>query len=68
MKIHPIFYISLLEPVAIDPLPGQVQPLPPPIIVDNQEIEYEVDEIVNSKVVEKILKYLVSWVGYSDLT
>ena len=68
MKIHPVFYISLLEPVATDPLPGQVQPPPPPIVVDNQEIEYEVDEIVDSKVVGKTLKYLVSWVGYSDLT
>ena len=68
MKIHPVFHISLLEPVASDPLQGQVQPLPPPIIIDNQEIEYEVDEIDDSKVVGKILKYLVSWVGYSDLT
>ncbi len=60
MKIHPVFHISLLEPVATDPLPGQVQPPPPPICVDNQEIEYEVDEIVDSKVVGKNLKYLVS--------
>ena len=38
------------------------------MIVDNQEIEYEVDEIIDSKVVGKTLKYFVSWFGYSDLT
>ena len=68
MKIHPVFHISLLESITTDLLPGQVQPPPPPIVVDNQEIEYEVDKIVDSKVVGKTLKYLVSWVRYSDLT
>ena len=60
MKIHPVFHISLLEPVATNPLLGQVQLLPPLIIVDNQEIEYKVDKIIDSKVVGKTLKYLIS--------
>ena len=68
MNIHSVLHISLLEPVATNPLLGQVQPPPPGIIIDNQEIEYEVVKIVDSKVVRKTLKYLVSWVGYSDLT
>ena len=67
MKIHPVFYISLLELAATDLLPGQTQPPPPPTIIDD-EPEYEVDEIVNSKLIRKHLKYLVRWVGYSDLT
>ena len=39
------------------------------IIKDSDEPEYEVDEIVDSKFVgrNKTLKYLVHWVGYSDL-
>jgi len=36
MKAHPVFHVSLLEPAATDPLPGQVQPAPPPIIIDDE--------------------------------
>ena len=69
MKIHPVFHMSLLEPVATDPLPGQVQPRPPPIVVEgNDEVEWEVDEIVDSKFVGRGLKYLVRWLGYDELT
>ena len=40
------------------------------IIKDLDEPEYEVDKIIDSKLVRrnKTLKYLVRWVGYSDLT
>lgn len=60
MKFHPVFYVSHLDPVATDPLPGQVQPRLPPIAVEgNDEVEWEVDEIVDSKSVGRGLKYLV---------
>ena len=36
---------------------------PPPVIVDG-EPEYEVDEILDSRVFRKKLQYLVSWKGY----
>ena len=67
MKIHSVFHISLLKPAVMDSLLGQTQPPPPPMIIDD-EPEYEVDEIVDSKLIHKQLKYLVHWVGYSDLT
>jgi len=67
MKCHPVFHVSLLEPAASNPLQGQKQPAPPPIIVDDN-IEFEVEEILDSKLVRKSLKYLVRWVGYQELT
>ena len=68
MKIHLVFHVSLLElpVVTTNSLPGQIQPPLPPMIID-EEPEYEVDGIVNSKLVYKQLKYLVHWVGYSNL-
>ncbi|KAI0991643.1 hypothetical protein K3495_g16544 [Podosphaera aphanis] len=48
MKVHPVFHVSLLEPFATDPLPGQISPPPPPIIVDG-EFEYVVEEILDAK-------------------
>jgi hypothetical protein len=49
VKLHPVFYISLLEPAEPDskPIPCHIQPPPPPVIIDNEE-ELELQEIVNS--------------------
>ena len=65
MKVHPVFHVSLLEPVATDPLPGQVQPPPPPVIVDG-DLEWEVEEILDSRRKPKKggkLQYYVKWYG-----
>ena len=67
MKCHPVFYVSLFKPAAIDPLKGQKRPQPPPIIVDDEQ-EWEVEEIVDSKIVRRNLKNLVRWVGHDELT
>src|SRR5258707_1816148 len=47
-SIHPIFHISQLEPVEPDPFPQCTQPPPPPVEI-NGNIEYQVSEILNSK-------------------
>jgi Chromo (CHRromatin Organisation MOdifier) domain len=67
MRIHPVFSVALLDPVATDPLPGQHNPPPPPVIVDNA-VEYEIEEILDSKTTRNTLKYLVKWVGYNAPT
>ena len=63
MKIHPVFHVSLLLPVAKDPLPGQVPPPLQPIEVDGN-ISWEVEDIYDSKKVQGgNVQYLVKWVG-----
>src|SRR6266481_8443744 len=65
--IHPVFHVSMLEPAIPNPIPGRVQPPPPPIMVDNQP-EFEIAEILDSKIdnchQDCHLLYLVCWSGY----
>ena len=44
MKIHPMFHVSLLQPLKREPLIYEVL-LPPPIIVDNGDSSYFIDSI-----------------------
>ena len=44
-------------------LPGWFEEPPLPVDVDG-ELEYEVDEILDSRIFRKKLQYLVSWKGY----
>ena len=62
----PIFYVSQLEPEILNRIPNQMQPAPPPIEI-NDELEYEIAEILDSKIDNhrkcKLL-YFVCWTGY----
>jgi hypothetical protein len=63
MKIHPVFHISLLELAPSEPLPGQIQTPPPPVIIEEIE-EYAVEEVLDSRIYRKEPQYLIRWVGY----
>ncbi|TKA73877.1 hypothetical protein B0A49_11860, partial [Cryomyces minteri] len=60
--VHPVFHTSLLRPATGDPLPGQVNAVPPPVVVNGEE-EWEVDEIYDSRIIHRQLQYLVKWTG-----
>ncbi|CAG8638636.1 1222_t:CDS:1, partial [Paraglomus occultum] len=65
MKIHPVFHVSLLKPY--QPSPDEfARPTPPPAIVesDTGQEEYEVEAILDKRVIRKKTQYLVKWVGY----
>lgn len=71
--IHPIFHVDLVRPAATDPLPSQVvdDSQPPPIVIDN-ELEWEVEEILAART-RKVgrghrREVLVKWVGFAEQT
>lgn len=67
VKLHPVFNVSLLEPTANDPLPGQKQVSPPPVIVNGEE-EYLIEEILDVRKRYRQAQYLVRWTGYAEAT
>jgi hypothetical protein len=63
-RLHPVFPVVKLTAAPPDPIPGRrAQPPPPPILVDS-EPEYEVEEILDSRMFRGRLEYLVKWKGY----
>jgi hypothetical protein len=64
--IHPVFHVSQLEPVTPNVIPNRFQPPPPPVEIDS-DLEYEVSEVLDSKIDNRRrckLLYLVRWLGY----
>ena len=62
--IHPVFHVSMLEPSTPNSIPKHIQPPPPPVLIDG-EPEYEILEILDSKLDNWCrvcnLLYLVKW-------
>jgi len=48
MQVHPVFHVSILELAALDPLPGQRQPPPPPVEIVGEQ-EWFMDSILDSR-------------------
>jgi hypothetical protein len=69
-SIHPVFHVSQLEPATPNTIPNCIQPSPPPVEV-NREPEYEISEILDSKLDRRRrqcqLLYLVRWSGYEGM-
>lgn len=66
-KIHPVFHVSLLEPYTANTIPGRVIPPPPPVEVEG-ELEYVVEDVVDSRRFRNKLQYLVQWHGYNEVS
>jgi len=58
--VHDTFHISLLTKAPKDTIKGRIPPMPKPIIVDSEE-EMEVEEVIDSRIRNKQLQYLVKW-------
>jgi hypothetical protein len=68
-RIHNVFHASRLEPFHENPFPNRHPLPPPPDIIDDAE-EFEVEEILDSRLLNRQLHYLIKWTGYplSDAT
>ena len=63
-QLHPVFNVIKLTPKLEDPIHRR-HPLPPPLpeLIDREE-EWVVEEILDSKVINQKLCYLIKWEGY----
>ena len=64
--LHPVFHVSQLEPGPPNTIPHRAQSPPPPVKIEG-ELEYEISEILDSKIDNRRrckLLYLVKWAGY----
>src|SRR5205807_824093 len=62
-KKHPVFHISKLELYHNDAFPSQKTTPPPPIEIAGEE-EYELDEVIDSRLRYNKLQYRAKWTGY----
>jgi hypothetical protein len=64
--VHPVFHVSMLEPATPNEIPNRTSSPPPPIEVQG-ELEYEISEVLDSKIDRRRtckLLYYVRWLGY----
>jgi len=64
--VHPVYHVSMLEPHTPSNIPNRTADPPPPVEIEG-EIEYEIAEILDTKVDRRRrcrLLYLVRWTGY----
>ena len=65
-RLHPVFNVIKLQLVPLDPIIGRPSNPPlEPVVVDG-EVEYEVEEILNSRMYYQRLQFLVAWKGYGQ--
>ena len=69
LRIHPVVHISLLEPATPNPFPNRIAQPPAPIDIET-DLEYEVEEVLDSRRRGRGIQYLILWKGYpiSDST
>ena len=64
MAIQNTFHIFLLKPYQDNQFPSQIKEPPPPIQIEGED-EYELDEIIDSRLHYNQLQYRAKWKGYS---
>ena len=67
-KIHDVFHVSLLEQYHYPEFETQLAKIkaPSPLIIIDNTLEFEVEQILDSRIHRDKVQYLVHWKGYSD--
>ena len=65
MRQHPVFHVDRLSPWEGNDIQGEQPPPPDPIQIDDA-LEYEVEQILDSRKYRNQLQYLVKWQGYDQ--
>jgi len=60
-RFHPVFNVVKLTLAPADPIPGRHPPPPPPPEIIDGEPEWVVEEILDSKLINRKLRYLIKW-------
>ena len=60
-RLHPVFNVVKLTPAPPDPIVGRHTPPPPLPEIINGEEEWVVEEILDSRMMNRKLRYLVKW-------
>ncbi|HEV7737623.1 MAG TPA: hypothetical protein VGO47_09680, partial [Chlamydiales bacterium] len=63
--IHPVFHVSMLEPSTTNTIPSRTTS-PPPLVEIDDSLEYEVEEILDSKIDHRQQIQLQDFVQWSD--
>ena len=64
--VHPVYHISMLEPHTLNTIPNRSKSPPPPVEIEG-DLEYEIAEVLDSKIDKRRrckLLYYVRWLGY----
>ncbi|MBW0493633.1 hypothetical protein O181_033348 [Austropuccinia psidii MF-1] len=64
-SVHPVFHVSLSEPVKQSIISNQHQLPLPPVTVEEQD-EWDVAQVLDSKLKRGRLWYLVEWKGFNE--
>jgi hypothetical protein len=62
--LHPVFNVVKLTPAPLDPIPSRHVPPPPPLELIDGEEKYIFEKILDSRMFQQCLQYLVKWNSY----
>ena len=65
LKLHLVFNVVKLSAAPDDPIPGREPRAPPPPIVIDGELEWEVEEVLDSHWHWRRFQFLIKWKGFS---